>query len=104
MKPQPEIVLRKKRILCDSFLVLYIAVMLDDVFGHLRSALQFAGPDTLLVAASAGLVVGLLILGLSGNGRRRRRWMTNAGWLVIIISTFTLIYSMIGRSGAPPQV
>jgi len=77
--------------------------MLDDAIDRLRSALQFAGPDTFLVAACVGLILGLLIFGLSGNGSRRRRWMTNLGWLLVLLSCFVLIYSMTGRGTAPPQ-
>lgn len=75
---------------------------MDDLIDGLRPVLQLAGPDTILLVAPAGLVVGLLVLGLSGN-LRRARWMPRLGWLIVALSVAALVYSMVGSGSTSPH-
>jgi dipeptide/tripeptide permease len=70
-----------------------------------QSSLGLGTSDIALLAGGVFLICGVLFLGLSGNRRRRRRWLAGLGWLTLTVSVVALGYGTIrsttsGRSSS----
>jgi hypothetical protein len=59
-----------------------------------------ATSDLALLGGGMALVIAVLILGLSGNKRGRRRWLAGVGWLVLILSAGALGFGTVRSSAS----
>lgn len=74
--------------------------LIDALIERARSA-GFNNPDVQLLLASIGVILGLFLLGIAGNARKRR-WTARAGWIVLTVSIAVLMYTIgLGKPSVP---
>jgi hypothetical protein len=73
-----------------------------DDYSTISHPLGLAAGDLALLAGGVALVIAVLFLGLAGNRRGRRRWLSTIGWLTLVLSVGALGFGTV-RSTASAE-
>ena len=65
------------------------------MLGSVQASAGLGTSDLALLVGGLFLITGVLFLGLSGNRRRRRRWLAGLGWITLTLSIVALGYGTI---------